>query len=174
MKLRLARTLGVCLATLAVVAHADLADARQRPAGVWQPGRYRGLVTGKSTTKDVVHVLGLPSWQGKPQEVPDVPGEEEWRYTIAIPQGRCCDLFFKNGVLRSVNLRLNGMMSGEAQQFFGSGFLPVRFRTYDDGSETGSGAICEDPKGRTHSPIEFAKRLVAMSDDRGIVKGSAL
>jgi len=99
-----------------------------------------------------------------------VPSEEEWSYELPTPQGECCDLFFKDGVLKSVNLRLNGMLSGEAQQFFGPGFTLVRFSTYDDGSETGSGAICENPKGEFTLILSPRNGLSLWSDDRGIVK----
>jgi hypothetical protein len=170
MMLRVVGMRRLCLLALAVVAFAAAANAQQPPVGNWQPGKYRGLVTGKSTTNDVIRVLGLASWQGKPQEVPDVPGEEEWSYTIATPQGECCDLFFKNTLLESITLRLNSMMAGEAQQFFGRGFVAVRFSTYDDGSETGSGPICEDPKGDFTLLLNPKKGISLWSDERGIVK----
>jgi hypothetical protein len=168
MMLRVIRTFGLYL--VSVVACVTIACAQQSSGSKWQPGQYRGLVTGKSTTKDVVRVLGLPSWQGKPIEVPEVPGEEEWSYKLPTPQGECCDLFFKNGVLKSVSLRLDGMQSSEAERLFGPGFGPVRFSAKDDGSETGSSPICEDPKGDIVMLLNSEKGLSLSVDGRGVVQ----
>jgi hypothetical protein len=166
--LRVVRTLGFCLAALAVVA-CTIANAQQKASRTWRPGQYRGLVTGKSTTKEVVRVFGNPSWQGKPLEVPEVPGEEEWSYKLPTPQGECCDLYFKNDVLKSINLKLNRMQSSEAERLFGPGFGPVRFSAKVDGSETGSGLLCEDTRGDITMLLNPQKGLSLSVDGHGVV-----
>jgi hypothetical protein len=144
-------------------------SGQQKNVKPWYPGTYRGLVTGRATTKDVVRILGLPSWQGKPQEVTDVLGEEEWSYAIATPQGECCDLFFKSGVLKSITLRLESVQANEAEKLFGPGFNRVQFRTEDDRSETGSAPICEDPKGNITMLLNPRMGLSLSVGDNGVV-----
>jgi hypothetical protein len=114
----------------------------------WQPGKFRGLVTGTSTTKDVIKVLGNPTWQGKPQEIPEEPAAEEWTSKIQTPQGLCCDVFFLNGVVDSITLGTVEVDQSEAGRSFGSGFRPVKYSLGADPQESGSAALCQDPEGQ--------------------------
>ncbi len=136
----------------------------------WRPGEFRGLITGTSTSKDGVRVLGNPTWQGKPYEGPDEPGVEEWTYKITTPQGLCCNVFFRSGVADSITLETVEADESEAGRFFGGGFESVEYSLGDDPLETGSGPSCEDAKGPFTTLVNPKKGLSLWSDANGKVK----
>jgi len=86
-------------------------------------------------------------WQGKPQEVPDELGVEEWVYKLSTPQGLCCEVFLKHGVVDTITIETAEVSETEAVRFFGGGFKPVRYRLGDDAPQTGSAPSCEDQNG---------------------------
>jgi hypothetical protein len=172
MRLRFVRTSGLC--AVALLATGVIAIGQQTAAEKWQPGQYRGLITGKSTMEDVVRVLGNPSWRGKPIEVPDETDAAEWNYNIDTPQGKCCDLYFRSGVLQSIDLKLRGLLLNEAEKQFGGKFERVRFRTEEDTQATGSGQMCEDLNGDSALFVNPKKGISLWIDPAGVLARQAV
>jgi hypothetical protein len=148
---------------------ASIASAQKKDHS-WHPGEFRGLVTGASTASDVMRMLGTPSWQGKPQEVPDESGAEEWTYKIQTPQGLCCDVFFRDSVMDSITLETVEVAQSKAGEFFGGRFKPVKYSLGADPLETGSAPSCEDPKGTLTVLLNSHKGLSLWVNPRGKIK----
>jgi hypothetical protein len=80
-------------------------NGQGQPKLVWKRGAYEGLTTGVSTMQDVVRKLGKPKLKTVPEEPYD-PTLQEWHYEQHVPEGSCCTLSFKKGILQSVTLDL--------------------------------------------------------------------
>ncbi len=146
-------------------------NGQDKAAAAWTRGVYHGLITGVSTTKDVVRKLGKP----KLKTLPEGPNDStllKWHYEEREANGLCCDLLFKSGVLQEITLDLAGIEQAKATQMFGGAFARSNFGSRPTRIEGGSAPLCEDPHGETVLLIDPTRGLYLWVEPDGNVSSA--
>jgi hypothetical protein len=142
----------------------------RQTGGEWRAATYRGLTVGKSTSADMLRVLGKPHWSGPPgDQTEDDPDPEVWNEYEAggdFPGKLTVVLDKRSGVILTIDLDPTNLSKKQAIEYFGDNYIVTRY-AHDNCLGNGESApVYESPDGPILD-IEYRERGIAVSIGSG-------
>jgi hypothetical protein len=132
----------------------------------WHAANYRGLRVGKSTSADMLRVLGKPHWSGPPgDQTKDDPNPEVWNEYEAggdYPGKLTVVVDKRSRIIQRIDLYPKELSKEQAIKHFGDGYITTRYDFDECLSDGESAPMYESPNGQFVS-IEYRDRGVAVS-----------
>jgi hypothetical protein len=141
---------------------------QQRSA--WRPGEFQELVTGRSTRKDVIHVLGATTPKTSTHlETYSYPGKGAFGATVIVEVNRA------RGVVETITERFSpNITRTQARKKYGERYNEVQYSIADCPHEGVNAPVYRDPKGPI-GLIEYPQQgLVLWPNEQGFDIAAAL
>ena len=128
----------------------------------WNAATYRGLTMGRSTERDLIQILGQPTWWEVLEENKSHP--ERWFHYDRggdFPGELVINVANRSRVILRMTLHPKDLSVQEAIKRFGENHVVTRYEFCPGFDEEDSGPIYENPSGQLRY-IEYRKRGIAL------------
>ncbi len=143
-------------------------SAQQRPE--WKPGNFRGLLTGKSTRKDVTRALGAATpKKGRHIETYMYPGKGDFGANVIV------EVNSATGVVETITERFSpNITRTQARKKYGDNYKEIQYSIADCPHESANALVYRDPNGPIGLLVYSQQGIVLWPNEEGFDIAAAL